>query len=300
MKKTNSLITGGSGFLGRALTQQLLALGGRVTWASRHLDIQRPDAVEVIGYDELLTTDRYFDIIINLAGANVGDKRWTVARKKILYDSRLQPTQAVIDYIARATVRPRLLISSSAIGWYGTQAGQLTEASDYHDEFTHQLCAAWEELALTAEQYAVDTVIIRTGLVMSPTGGIVKRLKWPFALGLGGKLGNGQQMISWISREDWVRAVLFIVERQQNQQPVQRLYNLSNPVPISNAQLTQALGKWLKRPTVFTQPRTLLRWLLGEMSVLLLEGQTVFPKHLLDEGFTFLHSHIDEVLCSES
>ncbi len=299
---SNILITGGSGFLGRALTQSLQGEGKRVTWVSRKRNLQS-EGVDIISYEELKTTDKPFDVVINLAGANVADKHWSKARKKDLYDSRLKPTQAVLDYMARVKNKPQLFISSSAIGWYGSRRSELlTETSTYHsdegkpNEFTHQLCDAWEKQARQAEQYGVPTVIIRTGLIFSSQGGMIKRLRLPFFLGLGGKLGNGKQMMSWMSLEDWVQAVLFIMQQHDKGQRQYNLYNLTNPTPISNAQFTQALGKWLKRPTLFTIPAFLLKASLGEMSVLLLGEQRVFPQHLLSEGFVFSCSDVTAYL----
>ncbi len=304
MTTSNILITGGSGFLGRALTQSLQREGKRVTWVSRQHDLQ-PEGVDVISYEQLQMTNKSFAVIINLAGAGIADRHWSKARKSVLYDSRLKPTQAILDYMARVKNKPQLFVSSSAIGWYSSRSAELlTETSAYHsegsegksDEFTHQLCDAWEKRARQAEQYGVPTVIIRTGLIFSPQGGMIRRLRLPFFFGLGGKLGKGEQMISWISREDWVRAVLFIMQQHARGQRQHELYNLTSPTPISNAQFTQALGKWLKRPTIFTIPAFLLKVSLGEMSALLLGGQRVLPQHLLDEGFVFSHSEMKTYL----
>lgn len=297
------LITGGSGFLGTALTQSLKTHGvqgdtASVTWVSRSVEKEKTKNIadDVISYDDLASTNETYDVIINLAGAGIADSRWTEARKQELFDSRLKPTQAVIDYIERMGNKPKLLISGSAIGWYGIQHENDPTALDETSpvtktDFAHEICQAWEQLALTAQGVVTDTVpvmIVRTGVVIAPEGGMVGRLITPFKMGTGGKLGNGQQIMSWISRTDWVRAVIFIIEQNLTHTlPTQQIYNLTNPTPISNAAFTDAMGTWLHRPTVMTLPAFVVKTMFGEMSTLLLDGQRVVPSALLDQGFEF-------------
>ena len=293
------LITGGSGFLGTALTQSLKTHGVKgdtasVTWVSRSVEKEKTKNIadDVISYDDLASTDQTYDVIINLAGAGIADSRWTEVRKQELFDSRLKPTQAVIDYIERVGNKPKLLISGSAIGWYGIQKENDPTALDETSpmtktDFAHEICQAWEQLALTAQD-AVPVAIVRTGVVIAPEGGMVGRLITPFKMGTGGKLGNGQQIMSWISRTDWVRAVIFIIEQNLTHTlPTQQIYNLTNPTPISNAAFTDAMGTWLHRPTVMTLPAFVVKTMFGEMSTLLLDGQRVVPTALLDKGFKF-------------
>ena len=293
------LITGGSGFLGTALTQSLKTHGVKgdttsVTWVSRSVEKEKTKNIadDVISYDDLASTNETYDVIINLAGAGIADSRWTDARKQELFDSRLKPTQAVIDYIARIGNKPKLFISGSAIGWYGIQQENDPTALDETSpmtktDFAHEICQAWEQLALTAQD-AVPVAIVRTGVVIAPDGGMVGRLITPFKMGTGGKLGNGQQIMSWISRTDWVRAVIFIIEQNLTHTlPTQQIYNLTNPTPISNAAFTDAMGTWLHRPTLMTLPAFVVKTMFGEMSTLLLDGQRVVPTALLDQGFEF-------------
>ena len=303
----NILITGGSGFLGTALTQSLKSHGVKgdtasVTWVSRSVEKEKTKNIadDVISYDDFASTNETYDVIINLAGAGIADSRWTEARKQDLFDSRLNPTQAVIDYIERMDNKPKLLISGSAIGWYGTQKENDPTALDETSpmtktDFAHEICRAWEQLALTAQDTATNAVtdavpvaIVRTGVVIAPEGGMVGRLITPFKMGTGGKLGNGQQIMSWISRTDWVRAVIFIIEQNLTHTlPNLQIYNLTNPTPISNAAFTDAMGTWLHRPTVMTLPAFVVKTMFGEMSTLLLDGQRVVPTALLNKGFEF-------------
>ncbi|PIE47397.1 MAG: TIGR01777 family protein [Gammaproteobacteria bacterium] len=301
------LITGGSGFLGSALTQQLLADGThQISWVSRHKKMPSPAGVKVITYDELANINKIYDIIINLAGAGIADKRWSDKRKQILYSSRLKPTQAVIRYIQQANSKPKLLISGSAIGWYGAQTNdeRLTEKSPAQNhDFAHQLCKKWEQLALTATSDNVPVAIVRTGVVISSTGGMIHKLKLPFSLGVGGKLGSGKQTMSWIGLNDWINAVLFIIEQNigntDKNLPNKQFYNLTAPNAINNATFTKAVGNWLNLPTLFSQPDFLLKLLFGEMATLLIDGQNVYPKNLLDMGFEFKEHTVAKALSTD-
>lgn len=265
---------------------------------------QRDIADAVISYDDLARTDKYYAVIINLAGAGIADSRWTDTRKQQLFASRLQPTQAVVDYIARMGDKPKLLVSGSAIGWYGAQDETDTTALTEHHapvkaDFAHEICAAWEKLALSV-QGIVPVAIVRTGVVIDPNGGMVGRLVMPFKLGLGGKLSNGKQVMSWISRHDWVRAVMFIIT-QNLRQPLdhQQIYNLTNPKPVTNTEFTKAMGQWLHRPTLATLPAFVVKTLFGEMATLLLDGQKVVPQALLAQGFVFDDNTVLQALAKQ-
>ena len=302
------LITGGSGFLGSALTKALQNQPfnhekNSVVWVSRSPSKEKTKNIanEVIGYDELATTIEQYDIIINLAGAGIADSRWTDERKQQLFDSRLKPTQAVVDYIKRIPIKPKLLISGSAIGWYGTQSTTDHQALDetspvVKTDFAHELCDRWETLAKSVGDI-VPVAIIRTGVVIAPDGGMVARLVTPFKLGGGGKLGDGKQIMSWISRDDWVRAVVFIIAQNLAQSlPYQQIYNLTHPNPVTNGKFTTAMGDWLRRPTVMTMPACVVKAMFGEMSTLLLDGQKVVPTALTNNGFTFHHASVLDAL----
>lgn len=324
----NILISGGSGFLGSAFSDTLLKRYQKmgkdlhITWLTRDKSQAHPDDINMITYDELAKFDEAnqgFDVIVNLAGAGIADQRWSDARKEKLLASRIKPTEALLAFIERTTNKPNLLISGSAIGWYGTQGDKpLTESSGFKTDFAHKLCQDWETLALKATDHGVPVAIVRTGVVMHPEGGMLGKLLTPFKMGVGGQLGDGKQIMSWISREDWVEATIFIMERHladqpDSQQKVSRddnalttkndtpavVYNLTAPNPLTNHTFTKTLGSHLHRPTFFMLPEALLKLMFGEMSTLLIHGQKVLPQGLLDAGYEFKHPTLKQALAEQ-
>ncbi len=333
----NILISGGSGFLGSAFSEEIIKRyeqAGKsltMTWLTRDTSQEHPASVSLMSYDDLANSDSNahdFDVIMNLAGAGIADSRWSDERKEQLLASRIKPTQALLEFIARASHKPKLLLSGSAIGWYGTQGDTpLTESSSYETDFSHKLCEEWEQLALKATGYDVPVAIVRTGVVMHPSGGMIAKLLLPFKMGVGGQLSDGQQIMSWISREDWVGAAIFIIEQQlahiadlshsdsvleadstlktdnalqTENDTLALVYNLTAPNPVTNHTFTKAMGSWLHRPTIFTLPEFLLKLMFGEMSTLLIDGQKVLPQALLAAGYEFKHTDIQQALEQQS
>ncbi len=321
----NVLISGGSGFLGRALSDMLISQARqqndsinervKVTWLSRNANQDHNDDIDIITYEELKSRSQaepHFDVIVNLAGAGIADSRWSDDRKKALMASRIKPTEAILEFIAKAAIKPKLLLSGSAVGWYGVQGDTpLDEASPANPDFAHKLCEKWEQLAIKATEFGVPVAIVRTGIVIHPEGSMVKRLLTPFKLGLGGKLGDGAQMMSWISREDWVRAAIFVInhqlsandkitnvnnERDSSNNTKAQIFNFTAPNPVTNLEFTQALGRFVHRPTIMSLPAPVLKAMFGEMSTLLLEGQKVLPKALLESGFEFHQPTLEQAL----
>ena len=316
----NILISGGSGFLGSAFSEAIIKRYRsenkevHITWLTRDSNQPHPIDIKMMTYDELTKSDKSFDVILNLAGAGIADKRWSDARKEQLLASRVQPTEALLAFIARSSTKPKLLVSGSAIGWYGAQGDKpLIESSDFNTDFSHKLCDDWEQLALKATNYGVPVAIVRTGVVIHPEGGMVSKLLTPFKMGVGGQLADGKQIMSWISREDWVRAVLFIIEQHLTGQQQAQLnntgntlntasdtpavvYNLTAPNPVTNHTFTKTLGAWLHRPTFFTLPKFLLKLMFGEMSTLLIDGQKVLPQALLNADFKFKQPTLKQAL----
>jgi hypothetical protein len=292
----NILITGGTGFIGSALTKRLVEQGHVVTVLSRS-----PDKVTEIcgsGVNALssltqLKTEDSYQVIINLAGAPIFDVRWNEDRKQLIRDSRIGLTEQLISCIARMTVKPELLISGSAIGYYGDQGDTvLTEQSTPYEDFSQQLCADWEAAAKQAEQFGVRVCLIRSGLVIADGGGFLQRMLPGFRLGLGGRLGNGRQWISWIHRQDWINIALTMIADST----MHGAYNATAPNPVTNAEFTRILAQCLNRPALLTVPAWLLKTLLGEMSQLLLGSQRVMPERLLAQGFEFQYDNLAAAL----
>lgn len=284
----NILISGGSGFLGSALTAALLEWGHLVTVTSREpARLHTNTHYSAIRLEDLRATDR-FDVVINLAGAGIADERWSDERKRELLASRLEPTRQLVDWMGYAEQKPSLFMSGSAIGWYGMQGEQaLTEQSGYQSDFVHTLCQQWETAALAAEPLGIRTLILRTGVVLNPAGGMLQRVLPQFRLGAGGRLGKGEQWFSWISRRDWVKAVHWLMRQAQDDTRIRGVYNLTAPNPVRNAEFTRQLAHALSRPALVPAPAFALKMAFGEMSTLLLDSQKVLPERLLAEGFVF-------------
>lgn len=290
------LITGGTGFIGSALTRSLVQQGHQVTVLSRSPNTiaQRcgPGVGELSSL-KLIQPDDHYQIIVNLAGAPIFDALWTEQRKKLIRDSRIGLTEQLVDSMTRMTVKPELLISGSAIGYYGDQGDTvLTERSPALTDFSHQLCADWEAAAKKAETLGVRVCLIRTGLVIAAGGGLLHRMLLPFRLGFGGRLGNGKQWMSWIHRQDWINIVHFMIANSAMAGP----YNATAPNPVTNSDFTRTLACRLNRPALFPVPALLLKMLPGGMSQLLLGSQRVIPERLLAEGFQFQYPDLTSAL----
>ncbi|MGR9088014.1 MAG: TIGR01777 family oxidoreductase [Gammaproteobacteria bacterium] len=290
------LVTGGTGFIGSALVRSLTAQGHEVTVLSRtpHTIAQRcgPGVAELASLNFMHPDDRY-QVIINLAGAPIFDALWTDARKKLIRDSRIGLTEQLVDRIGRMSVKPELLISGSAIGYYGDQGDTiLTEQSKTRPDFSHQLCADWEAAAQKAEAYGVRVCLIRTGLVIADGGGLLQRMLLPFRCCLGGPIGNGKQWMSWIHRQDWIHIAL----RMMSDSTMRGAYNATAPNPVTNREFTRILARCLNRPALFPAPALVLKTLLGEMSELLLGSQRVLPERLQNTGFQFQYPDLESAI----
>jgi uncharacterized protein (TIGR01777 family) len=282
------LITGGTGLIGRTLAANMLAGGHEVIVLSRNPDKARLAAgVQVEAWDartgrdwaSLITSDT---AIVNLAGESIGEGRWTDQRKDAILSSRINAGKAITEAIQTAAVKPRVLIQSSAVGYYGPRGDEeLTEHSTPGHDFQAEVCKAWE--ASTASIERVRRAVIRSGVVLSLDGGALPRIVQPVRLFVGGSLGSGRQWFSWIHIKDEVKAIRFLIENET----LDGVFNLSAPNPLTNSQFTRTLGRLLKRPTIMPVPRLALRLLFGEMATILLDGQRVIPNHLLNQGFEF-------------
>jgi uncharacterized protein (TIGR01777 family) len=286
-------IAGSSGLIGSALVYALRATDRRVLRIVRRAPSNpdevfwNPDAGE---FDSSSLAG--VDTVVNLCGVNIGQKRWSGAFKQGLRDSRIDPTEVLSSAVVEAGVRT--LINGSAVGYYGDTGGRTTdETAPAGHGFMAQLCEDWEAATSVAQRDGTRVVLARTGLVLSPSGGILGRIRPLFSVGLGARLGNGRQYMPWISLEDEVRALLFAISHDDVSGPV----NLTGPAPVTNTEFTAALGRTVNRPTPLIVPGFALRTLLGEFAGEgLLGGQRAIPAALERAGFHFHHNTIGEAL----
>ena len=283
------LITGATGFIGSRLVASLIAAGHQVTALVRNpakADLLPLPITLITGLDQL-SADSQIDAIVNLAGEPIGTGLWTEARRREILESRIKTTGEVIRLIARLDRKPAVLVSGSAIGWYGLWQDQvLTESAKSHACFSHDLCEAWEDAARPAADHGVRVVNLRIGLVLGTSGGFMTRMLTPFEFGLGGPLGSGRQWMSWIERDDLVRLIAHVIARPDLSGPI----NATAPIPVTNKTFTAELARRLHRPALFRIPAALLRRIGGDFAnELLLGGQRVLPNRALSNGFVFRH-----------
>lgn len=289
------LITGGTGFVGQALCPRLTAAGHQVVILTRQADAKLPKgATTALTHLDGLAPGE-FGAVINLAGAPIGDARWTEHRKKLLLGSRVSTTSRLIEWMGRARKRPNTLVSASAVGYYGEQGDRpVTEETPPTPGFTHELCAAWEREAEKANALDVRVCVMRIGVVLDRDGGALAKMLPAFRLGAGGRLGAGRQYFPWIHREDMAAICQWLLENPK----ACGAYNASAPTPVTNAEFTAALGRALARPTMVPMPQAALKLLFGEMSELLLVSDRMLPKRLLDAGFAFRYPDLAAALAA--
>lgn len=295
------LITGGTGLIGSALINQLLQSPNQITVLTRDISKARKrlaPAVKAIAHLSAFDCNEKLDYVINLAGEPIADKRWSAAQKLKLWQSRVALTDQLVTWLKSLKTPPRALISGSAVGWYGDGGEQvLTEQSAASSEYTHTLCQSWEDAAMKLAESGVRVCIVRTGLVISPRGGFLARMKPPFRFGLGARIGNGKQYMSWIHIEDMVRALMFLIGDDGGDEDLPSgAFNLTSPNPVTNKTFSSELAAQLNRPLFLMIPTFFLTTALGEMSRLLVTGQRVVPQRLLDNSFSFNYPTIDLAL----
>lgn len=286
-------ITGASGFLGTALARALRADGVQVLRIGRGSDADvRWDPNE--GHVDA-TRLSSIDAAVHLAGENIA-QRWTSARKREIRESRVRGTSLIARTLAALPVKPRVLISGSAIGIYGNRGDEaLTESSPLGGDYLAEVAEAWERATDPASDAGIRVALIRTGIVLHPSGGVLQRLSPIFSLGGGGKIGSGKQWMSWIARTDWVRAVRFLMDANGAGG-----VNVVAPDPATNAEFTETLGRVLKRPTLMTVPEFAVRLAFGEMGeATVLASQRVLPERLLGAGFQFQYPTLASALIHE-
>ncbi|MEI8344588.1 MAG: TIGR01777 family oxidoreductase [Candidatus Omnitrophota bacterium] len=284
------VIVGGSGFIGSAVVERLLSDGCDVIVLSRRKQgsLSSGDkTAQAVRWDArtsqaLGSILEGVDAVINLCGESVAAGRWTKSRKQILYESRLVPTQAIVEAIGACKQKPGVFINASAVGYYGDGADRLLdESAPKGDGFLADLCQAWEETALRARDFGVRTAVLRTGPVLD-RGGFVERMLPAFRFFIGGPIGCGRQWIPWIWRQDLAEAVNFVIRRASLEGPV----NCVGPEPVRMAEFCRLLGQAIGRPSWMPVPASALRLVLGQMSEILLKSQRVIPTKLSEAGFS--------------
>lgn len=288
-------ITGSTGLIGEALRTRLLADGHRVVRIVRHA----PDGPDEIRWDpdaaQLAVSDlEGLDAVVHLAGEGIAEKRWTPAQKDRILTSRTAGTSLLAERMAEAGDGPRVLISGSAIGWYGDRGDEvLTEASPIGDGFLADVCRQWEAAADPARAAGVRVAHIRTGIVLDPDGGVLAKQLPLFKVGLGGRIGSGRQYMSWIAIEDEVGAICHLIDHE-----VEGPVNLTAPGPVTNRAFTEALGAALHRPTIVPVPGFGPKLLFGGELVdeLLLASQRVLPERLTESGYAFAQPELGPAL----
>jgi uncharacterized protein (TIGR01777 family) len=302
------LVTGASGFIGRALLPFLERQRHSVITLTHTRDKESETTIFWSPEEGLLDSSKIegVEAVINLAGENIAEGRWNEEKKRRLYESRIKGTELLCRTFANMANPPKVLINSSAIGFYGDRGEELLDESSAGVEssgssvmekkgaaFLSLLCRDWEAAALQAQRSNVRVVILRFGMVLSRFGGALAKMLPIFKLGLGGVLGNGKQFISWIDLED----LIGVISMALTDPKMHGVYNAVAPNPVTNREFTKSLGAVLKRPTIFPVPGLILKLAMGEMAeALLLSSARVIPKRLLEANYSFLHKEITEAL----
>ncbi len=294
------VIPGGSGLIGRALSEELSGTGYSTEILSR-----KPDAVHDLpegaiarawdGYTaaSLAEIVAGAKAVVNLIGENIGSSRWTESRKQALRDSRINATRAVVEAIEKAEQKPAVLLQASAVGFYGARTeGEVSEDAPAGSDFLGRLCQEWESESAGVEAQGVRRVLLRTGIVLSKDGGALPRMALPFKLFAGGPIGSGKQCVPWIHLADEVGAIRFLLGNDS----ASGAYNLTAPEVVSNRDFSRSLAQALGRPSLLPAPAFALKIALGEMSTLALDGQCAVPARLIDSGYEHEFADLDAAL----
>ena len=296
------LVTGSSGLVGTALVSALARGGHTLCRLVRPQSAGGEAAKEgfVVSWNpatgELGGAGVGADAVVNLAGASIADGRWTTPRKELLRSSRIDTTRALVGALAKMNARPSVLVSASAIGYYGDRGDEtLTEESKPGTDFLAGLAQEWEAEALKAETLGIRVVLTRFGIILAREGGALPKMMLPFKIGVGGKLGSGRQWMSWVTLEDVVGILRFAIENP----PVRGAITIVSPQPQQNVEFTKMLAEAMRRPALFPAPTFALRLALGEMAdALLLSSQRVLPRAIEKLGYRFLHADLPTALKS--
>ncbi|MBZ0202014.1 MAG: TIGR01777 family oxidoreductase [Ignavibacteria bacterium] len=287
MPKT-TLITGATGMIGKHIAEAITARGDEFTAMTTNAVSAAkllPRAKKIVELSEYLSLrDDKIDAVINLAGANLGSKRWNDKTKKEFYDSRIETTAKLVDLISQMPVKPDVLVSSSGVDYYGDCGSRdVYEDSPRADSYLGKLTGDWEQEALKAENYGVRVAVLRTGFVMAKDSEAVDKLLMPYKLFVGGPLGGGKQYVSWIHIDDLVRIYLFAIDNPG----IRGIYNAASPNPEMMKEFGKAAAKVLHRPAIFPVPGFVVKIIAGEMAAVVLEGRRALPNKLIDAGYKF-------------
>ena len=288
------LVSGSHGLVGKALTTSLVNAGHEIVSLVRQSandsEIEwHPNQGKINGQQL-----EGFDVVVHLAGESIASGRWTEEKKRKIRESRVKGTELLSSALARLSQPPSTFISASAIGFYGSRGDELlTEESAPGDGFLPEVCVAWEKATGQAEAKGIRTIHPRFGIILDEKGGALERMLTPFRMGVGGKVGNGKQWMSWIALEDVINALRFLIDEPGSEGPV----NFTAPRPVTNADFTEALGSVLSRPTLFSVPSFAARLAFGEMAdELLLSSAKVEPERLKESGYQFKHPELSSAL----
>ncbi len=288
-------IIGGNGFIGKNLTK-LLALNNEEVFVFSRKELQNQGKIKFIQMSEPNSEKlEGFDTIINLAGESVIGGRWTDERKKILSNSRVEYTNKLVSEISKLKNKPKTFLQGTAIGFYGMiddDSKTFDESSNAGDDFLAKLCVNWEEEAKKIESQKIRLLILRTGVVLSPEEGALQQMLTPFKLFAGGHLGSGKQVMSWIHLQDMIEGIYYLIKKES----ASGIFNFSAPNPETNYNFSKTLGKVLSRPSIFPVPEFILKTMFGESSEVILKGQKVLPKRLLENGYNFKFPNLEEAL----
>jgi uncharacterized protein (TIGR01777 family) len=284
------LISGASGLIGREIAKALSLKGCQILSLNRRRP-QTPPYWDIKKKIIQLGANAKIDAVIHLAGENIAGGWWTSGKKNKILNSRVEGTKLIAGYFSEALYKPKVIISGSAVGYYGNRGGEeLTENSAMGSGFLSEVCYQWEKASEIAAKSGIRVVNIRFGMVLSEKGGALAKMLVPFRAGLGGVVGDGKQYISWITMEDVVEAIGYIIKNENLNGPV----NLVSPAPVTNDQFTKILGQFLRKPTVLPFPAFLAKLIFGEMAnELLLASAKVQPKKLLESGYSFKHPTLE-------
>lgn len=292
----NILIAGGTGFVGSKLCAQLLADD------KKHYIVvltRQPEKVtgDIVGVSDLtqINNEVSFDVVVNLTGEPIANKRWSNQQKQRIISSRVETTQKLIEYFKTSKNKPSLFISGSAIGFYGVGVSNknMTEEALGDNSFSSQLCQKWEAVALKAEALGIRTCRLRTGIVLGKGGGALQKMLPPFKLGLGGKIGHGNQWMPWIHIDDLVGIIRYCIDHEE----INGAVNGTAPNPVTNIVFTKTLGNVLNRLTLMPMPAIVVKLMMGQMGEeLLLSGKKVVPKKITQQGYIFKYPKLEDAL----